>query len=88
VARAQAGREDRTLFGMSLDDVYEIMSWPIGELDPFRLSVRMQATRVVFAICLKGFLDGKLGREAARERDRQRMLEELIRGFEDLGARG
>jgi hypothetical protein len=28
---------------MSLDDLYEIMSWPIGELDPFRLSVRMQA---------------------------------------------
>jgi hypothetical protein len=26
------------LFGMSLDDLYEILSWPIGELDPFRLS--------------------------------------------------
>ena len=39
------------LFGMSLDDLYEIMSWPIGDLDPFRLSVRMQATRVVFTIC-------------------------------------
>ena len=24
------------LFDMSLDDLYEIMSWPIGELDPFR----------------------------------------------------
>jgi hypothetical protein len=31
-------------FGMSLNDFYEIMSWPIGELDPFRLSVRMQVT--------------------------------------------
>jgi hypothetical protein len=28
---------------MSLDDLYEIMSWPIGELDPFRLSVRITA---------------------------------------------
>ena len=28
------------LFAMSLDDLYEIMSWgPIAELDPFRLSV-------------------------------------------------
>jgi hypothetical protein len=76
------------LFGMSLDDLYEIMSWPIGELDPFRLSVRMQATRVVFTICLKPVLDGKLGREAARERDRERLLSELIRGFEESSARG
>ena len=54
------------LFDMSLDDLFEIMSWPIGELDPFRLSVRMQATRVAFTICQKAFLDGRLGREAAR----------------------
>jgi hypothetical protein len=71
------------LFGMSLDDIYEIMSWPIGELDPFRLSVRMQAIRVVFTICLKPVLDGKLGRDAARERDRQRLLGKLIRKFEE-----
>jgi hypothetical protein len=36
------------LFGMSLDDLYEIMSWePIAELDPFRLSVRVQAEPAV-----------------------------------------
>ena len=35
----------------------------------------MQATRVVFTICLKAVLDGRLGREAARER----VLEELER---------
>jgi len=46
------------LLGMSLDDIYEIMSWPIGELDPFRLSVRMQVTRVVFMIGVKALLDG------------------------------
>jgi hypothetical protein len=62
------------LFGMSLDDLYEIMSWPIGELDPFRLSVRIQATRVVFTICLKAVLDGRLGREA----DRERLLAEMV----------
>src|SRR5215469_10436497 len=48
------------LFSMSLDDLYEIMSWPIEELDPVRLSVRMQATRVVFTVCLKAVLDGRL----------------------------
>jgi hypothetical protein len=39
------------------------------------ISVLMQATRVVFTICLKAVLDGRLGREAARER----VLEELER---------
>jgi hypothetical protein len=65
------------LLGMSLDDIYEIMSWPIGELDPFRLSVRMQVTRVVFAIGLKPLLDGTLGREAGRERNRDAELARL-----------
>jgi hypothetical protein len=35
----------------------------------------MQATRVAFTICQKAFLDGRLGRDAARER----ILEELTR---------
>jgi hypothetical protein len=68
---------------MSLDDLYEIMSWePIAELDPFRLSVRMQVTRVVFQVGVKAMLDGTLGRQAARERDKDRILGELIRAFE------
>jgi hypothetical protein len=72
------GEKLERLFGMSLDDLYEIMSWePIAELDPARLSVRMQVTRVVLTVCVKAYLDGRLGREAARERDRQRILEEL-----------
>ena len=70
------------MFSMSLDDLYAIMSWPIGELDPFRLSVRMQVTRVVFMVGVKAMLDGKLSRDAARERDRERVLGERIRGFE------
>jgi len=28
---------------------------------------------------MKAFLDGRLGREASRERDRQRIIEELAR---------
>jgi hypothetical protein len=73
------GQKLERLFSMSLDDLYEIMSWPIGELDPFRLSVRTQVTRVVFMIGAKALLDGRLGREAARERNRQRIIEELAR---------
>jgi hypothetical protein len=65
------------LLGMSLDRCYDILSWPIAELDPFRLSVKLQVIRIVFAIGAKALLDGKLGREAARERDRQCALEEL-----------
>jgi hypothetical protein len=74
------------LFNMSLDDLFEIMSWPVGELDPFRLSVRMQVTRVVLAICLKAALDGSLGRDAARERDRERVFEEMAREFAAMKA--
>jgi hypothetical protein len=55
------------LLGMTLDRAHEILSWPIAELDPFRLSVRMQVMRIVLAGA-KLLLDGKLGREAARER--------------------
>jgi hypothetical protein len=64
---------------MTLDDIEEIMSWPIAELDPVRLSVRMQVTRTIFTICLKAALDGTLGREAARERNRERLLAEMVR---------
>jgi hypothetical protein len=65
------------LLGMDLDQVHDILSWPITEPDPFRLSVRMQVTRVVFTIRVKAYLDGSLGREAARERDRERVLAEM-----------
>jgi hypothetical protein len=77
-ALAPAEKLER-LFGMSLDDIHEIQSWPIGELDPIRLSVRMQVTRVVFMIGLKAHLDGTLARAAARERDGPRLLAELDR---------
>jgi hypothetical protein len=52
------------LLGMSLDEIHEILSCPIGELDPFRLSVRMQVIRVVIMIGGKAYLDGTLDREA------------------------
>ena len=72
------GEKLERLFSMSLDDLYEIMSWePLAELDPVRLSVRMQATRVVFTICMKAYLNGSLGRAAALERNRERVIGEL-----------
>jgi len=53
---------------ISLDDIREILSWhPISELDQFRLSVKMQVMRSVFAIGTNALLDGGLGREAAGE---------------------
>jgi hypothetical protein len=69
------------LLGMTLDDMDEILSWPIAELDPFRLSVRLQVMRIIFAIGVKALLDGKLDRDAARERDRDRVLEKLSLGL-------
>jgi hypothetical protein len=40
-----SGEKLERLFRMSLDDLYEILSRPIDELDPVRLSVRMQVAR-------------------------------------------
>ena len=69
------------LFDMSLDDLFEIMSWPRAELDPPRLSLQMQVTRVVMPIASKALLDGSLGREIARERERDAVLARLVSEF-------
>ena len=63
---------------IGLDRCHEILSWgPITELDPLRLSFQVQVIRVLLRIGIKAMLDGTLGREAARERDRERIIEEL-----------
>jgi hypothetical protein len=49
----------------------------VAELDPLRLSLRMQVWRIVFMIGMKAMLEGKLG----RERDRERALEKLSPGL-------
>ena len=69
------------LLGMSLDRCYEILSWSPGEIDPHRLNMLVQVWRVVFMIGVKAMLDGTLGREAARERDRERVIANLARDF-------
>jgi len=64
---------------MSLDRAHEILSWrPIIELDPPHLSQWEQVWRVVFMVGTKALLGGKLGREAAHERD----LDEAVRRFD------
>jgi hypothetical protein len=72
-----AARKIEHLIG--LDRCYKILSWPLAGLDPARLSMKIQVIRIVFRICVKAMLDGTLERDAARERDRERILAELMR---------
>ena len=66
---------------ISLDQARDILSWPRAGLDPLRLSLRVQVMRIIFIIAGKALLDGSLDREIARERDRERILAEMIREF-------
>jgi len=67
---------------IGLDRCDEILSWgsPI-ELDPLRCSFQMQVMRIMLRNGLKPMLDGTLGREAARERDRESVIANLAREF-------
>jgi hypothetical protein len=65
------------LLGMPLDRAAEILTWPVAELDPLRLSLRMQVWRIVFMIGMKAMLEGKFG----RERERERALDRLSPGL-------
>jgi hypothetical protein len=76
------------LLNMSLDRAAEVLSWgPVADLDEHRLHVWLQVWRIVFMIGTKALLDGKLERDAARERNQDRILGELIREFEGHSAR-
>jgi hypothetical protein len=71
------------LLNISLDHAAEILSWgPVTDLDAQRLYVWLQVWCVVFMIGVRALLNGKLGREAALERDRERLLEEMGRAFD------
>jgi hypothetical protein len=72
-----AGKVERLI---GLDRCYEILSWgPITELDPLRSSFQWQVMRVLFPIYVKALLAGSFDREATRERNRERILDELDR---------
>jgi hypothetical protein len=60
--------------------MHEYVSWPADDLDPYRLAAQTQVIRVVAMVA------AKVGGEAARERNRKRILEELAR--REFGANG
>lgn len=63
---------------MPLDRIHDYLAWPADGLDPYRLAAQAQVLRVVVTVAAKA------GIEAHRERDRQRVLEELGRRFSEL----
>jgi hypothetical protein len=69
---------------IGLDRCRAILSWgSISEVGPLRFSFQMQVMRILLRIGLKAMLDGTLSREAARDRDKDRILGEFIRRFEE-----
>ena len=68
----------QSLYGLSLDAALEDLSYRGDE--PYRLSARTSARHDVMMICAKYAI------ETSRERDRQRVLEELMRGLEERRA--
>ena len=69
------GEKLERLFGMSLDDMAEILSWgPLLELDPAQLNAVVTITRVVLLVAAKAGL-----LTAPCERERQRILSDLTR---------
>ena len=68
----------QALYGLSLDAALEDLSYRGDE--PYRLSARTSARHDVMMICAKYAI------ETSRERDRQRVLEELVRGLEERRA--
>ena len=57
------------LLGLNLDGMHEYLSWPADDLDPYRLAAQTQVIRVVAMVA------AKVGVEARRDRERQRILE-------------
>jgi hypothetical protein len=75
--RWSAAEKAQHLLGMSLDRMHDYLAWPADDLDPYRLAAQTQVIRVVAMVA------AKVGDEARRERDRDRALSQLIRGFEE-----
>src|SRR5262249_4723115 len=61
------------LLGLSLDRMHDYLSWPADGLDPYRLAAQTQVIRVVAMVA------AKVGGEARRERERDRILSEMTR---------
>ena len=61
------------LLGLSLDRMHDYLSWPADDLDPYRLAAQTQVIRVVAMVA------AKVGVDARRERERDRILAEMTR---------
>jgi hypothetical protein len=66
---------------IGFDQAREILSWPMAGLDPLRLSLKMQVIGLVLRLGIKAALA-----EAALERDRERVFEEMAREYRALKA--
>jgi hypothetical protein len=73
--RWSAAEKVEHLLGMSLDRMYDYLSWPADGLDPYRLAAQTQVVRVVTMVA------AKVGVEVHRKRNRDRVLEALARGL-------
>jgi hypothetical protein len=72
--RWSAAEKVEHLLGLSLDRMHDYLAWPADDLDPYRLAAQTQVIRVV------GMVAAKVGDEARRERNRERVLGRLLRG--------
>jgi hypothetical protein len=79
--RWSAAEKAEHLLSMSLDRMHDYLSWPADGLDRYRLAAQTQVVRVIAMVA------AKVGGESARELDRDRILGELIREFEEHRAR-
>jgi hypothetical protein len=75
--RWSAAEKVEHLLGLSLDRMLDYLSWPADGLDPYRLAAQTQVVRVVAMVA------AKVGVEARRERDHERVLADLARRFRD-----
>jgi hypothetical protein len=71
--RRSSAEKAEHLLGLSLDRMHEYLSWPADDLDPYRLAAQTQVIRVVAMVA------AKVGVEAHRERERERILSEMTR---------
>jgi hypothetical protein len=79
--RWSAAEKAQHLLGMSLDRMHDYLAWPADDLDPHRLAAQTQV------ICVVAMVAAKVGDEARRERNRDRILGELIDGLDERAAR-
>src|SRR5215469_16199190 len=73
--RWSAAEKVEHLLRLSLDRMHDYLAWPADDLDPYRLAAQTQVIRIVAMVA------AKVGDEARRERDRERALSQLIKGF-------